>query len=73
LRLVDRATLSQVIEEFANELDAVGFSSRGGLADALKLLDGKITPQTAKNCAKTQVCDCLRIHGIASKGWTLTN
>ena len=48
LRLVDRATLSQVIEEFANELDAVGFSSRGGLADALKLLDGKITPQTAK-------------------------
>jgi flagellar motor switch protein FliG len=48
LRLVDRATLGQVIEEFANELDAVGFSARGGLGEALKLLDGKITPQTAK-------------------------
>ena len=48
LRLVDRATLTEVIEEFAEELDAVGFSARGGLGEALKLLDGKITPQTAK-------------------------
>lgn len=48
LRLVDRETLAQVIEEFANELDAVGFTARGGLGEALQLLDGKITPQTAK-------------------------
>ncbi|MEL6167752.1 MAG: FliG C-terminal domain-containing protein [Pseudomonadota bacterium] len=39
---VDSATVSAVIEEFAQELAGAGFNSTGGLAEALDLLDGVI-------------------------------
>ena len=48
LRLIDRATLAEVIEEFAHELDSIGLSAQGGLGSALRLLEGKITNDTAR-------------------------
>lgn len=47
MRLVDRATLAQVIGEFAQELEDVGLSFPRGLIGALTELDGKISTQTA--------------------------
>src|SRR6056297_1898222 len=41
MRLVDRATVDQVIEEFTAELEAVGLSFPGSMAGALEALDGK--------------------------------
>ena len=38
LRLIDRATLAEVIEEFAHELDSIGLTAQGGLGSALRLL-----------------------------------
>ena len=48
LRLIDRATLAEVIEEFAHELDSIGLTAQGGLGSALRLLEGKITNDTAR-------------------------
>lgn len=48
LRLIDRATLAEVIEEFAHELDSIGLTAKGGLGSALRLLEGKITNDTAR-------------------------
>ncbi len=48
LRLIDRATLAKVIEEFAHELDSIGLTAQGGLGSALRLLEGKITNDTAR-------------------------
>jgi flagellar motor switch protein FliG len=48
LRLIDRATLAEVIEEFANKLDSIGLTAQGGLGSALRLLEGKITNDTAR-------------------------
>ena len=31
LRLIDRATLAEVIEDFAHELDSIGLTAQGGL------------------------------------------
>lgn len=45
--LIDRDTLTQVVTEFADELDAVGLSFPRGMAGALSMLDGKISAQTA--------------------------
>lgn len=45
--LIDRETLTQVVTEFADELDAVGLSFPRGMAGALTMLDGKISAQTA--------------------------
>lgn len=47
MRLVDKSTVDQVIEEFASELEAVGLSFPGSMAGALEALDGKISPHTA--------------------------
>ena len=47
MRLVDKGTVDQVIEEFAAELDGVGLSFPGSMAGALEALDGKISPHTA--------------------------
>ncbi|ETX30657.1 flagellar motor switch protein FliG [Roseivivax isoporae] len=52
MRYVDRATLNAVIREFADELDAVGLSFPGGIAGALDLLEGKISPHTARRLRK---------------------
>lgn len=48
MRLVDRATLAQVVEEFVAELDAVGLAFPGGIDGAISMLDGHIS-QTAAN------------------------
>ena len=48
LPLIDRATLAEVIEEFAHEMDSVGLTAQGGLGSALRLLEGKITHDTAR-------------------------
>jgi flagellar motor switch protein FliG len=50
--LVDRHTLSAVIEEFAGALDGIGLAFPKGLAEALAQMDGKISPQTAARLRK---------------------
>lgn len=52
MRFVDRATLKEVIEEFASELDSIGLSFPGGLDGALDLLDGAISPEMAARLRK---------------------
>lgn len=52
MRYVDRATLDDVVAEFANELESIGLAFPGGLAGALSALDGKISPQTAARLRK---------------------
>ena len=48
LRLIDRDTLADVVTEFVSELDSIGIAAKGGLGEALQLLDGKIARDTAK-------------------------
>ena len=50
--LVDRATLSAVVDEFAAALDSVGLSFPHGLVEALNVMDGKISAQTASRLRK---------------------
>ncbi|SFT66703.1 flagellar motor switch protein FliG [Sedimentitalea nanhaiensis] len=50
--LVDRDTLTTVIDEFATKLDGIGLSFPNGLAEALSEMDGKISPQTAARLRK---------------------
>ncbi len=50
--LVDRDTLTAVIEEFAAKLDGIGLAFPKGLAQALSEMDGKISPQTAARLRK---------------------
>ena len=52
MRLIDRKTLTEVIEEFADMLEGVSLSFPDGLAGALKALDGKISPQAAARLRK---------------------
>jgi len=52
MRLVDKDTVQQVIDEFTAELEAVGLSFPGGIAGALQALDGKISPHTAMRLRK---------------------
>ncbi len=47
MRLVDRATLSAVVEEFLTELEEVGLSFPGGIEGALSMMDGHISPTAA--------------------------
>lgn len=47
MRLVDRTTLEQVVGEFLSELEQVGLSFPGGLEDALSLMEGHISSDTA--------------------------
>ncbi len=47
MRLVDRVTLSAVVDEFLAELEAVGLSFPGGIEGALSLMDGQISPTAA--------------------------
>lgn len=48
LKMVDRETLLDVVEEFANELDGVGLRFPSGIAGALNQLEGKISPSLAR-------------------------
>jgi flagellar motor switch protein FliG len=47
MRLVDRRTLAQVVEEFADELDQVGLAFPGGIEGALSVMDGHISVTAA--------------------------
>lgn len=47
MRLVDRATLSMVVDEFLSELEEVGLSFPGGIDAALTMMDGHISPTAA--------------------------
>ena len=52
MRLVDKATVQEVISEFTEQLESVGLSFTGGIAGALEALDGRISPETAKRLRK---------------------
>jgi len=47
MKLVDRTTLREVVEEFCTELEAVGLAFPGGLEGALSLLDGQLSSSAA--------------------------
>ncbi|SNX67445.1 flagellar motor switch protein FliG [Cereibacter ovatus] len=47
MRMVDRETMTAVVEEFVNELEAVGLSFPGGLEGAIAVMDGHISPDAA--------------------------
>lgn len=52
MRYVDRATLADVVAEFASELEAMGLTFPRGVAGALSALDGRISAQTAARLRK---------------------
>jgi flagellar motor switch protein FliG len=52
MRTVDRMTLASVVEEFAQEVESIGLSFKGGIAGAIAALDGKISKQTADRLRK---------------------
>lgn len=60
LRMVDRDTLAEVIEEFQGELDRVALCFPGAMEGALGLLDGHISPITAARLRREA--------GVAAKG-----
>lgn len=47
MRLVDRATLANVVEEFVAELESVGLAFPGGIEGALGMMDGHISATAA--------------------------
>ena len=47
MRLVDRHTLAQVVEDFLNELEQVGLSFPTGIEGALQMMDGHISASAA--------------------------
>ncbi len=47
MRLVDRITLREVVQEFLTELEGVGLAFPGGIDGALSLLDGHISATAA--------------------------
>lgn len=52
MRPITRDTLNDVVEEFANELDSLGLTFPRGVAGALSVLDGRISPHTAARLRK---------------------
>ena len=50
--LIDRTTLTSVVQEFADALDGVGLSFPNGLAGAINALEGKISPKTTARLRK---------------------
>ena len=52
MRYIDRATLANVLSEFAAEIEAMGLTFPQGLAEALAALEGRISPQTAARLRK---------------------
>ena len=47
MRLVDRSTLAQVVEDFLNELEQVGLAFPAGIEGALQVMDGHISSNAA--------------------------
>lgn len=64
LRLIDRQTMSAVVEEFVDMLEQVGLSFPETIEDALKLLDGKLDAQA------TRQLRALARGGNAADPWT---
>ncbi len=60
VRLVDRDTLIAVVSEFVETLEQIGLSFSGGVAGALKALDGKLSPAAA-----TRLRQMARARGVA--------
>jgi flagellar motor switch protein FliG len=52
MRVVDRATVATVVQEFTTELEAIGLSFPRGIAGALDALDGRISHETAMRLRK---------------------
>lgn len=52
MRYIDQQTMNAVITEFAEELESIGLSFPGNIAEALSALDGKISDQTAHRLRK---------------------
>ncbi len=52
MRPVDKATLAQVVAEFAQELEQIALLFPRGMTGALSALDGRISPQTASRLRK---------------------
>lgn len=48
MRLVDRATLNDVVAEFLTELESVGLAFPGGIEGALSMMDGHISQSAAQ-------------------------
>jgi flagellar motor switch protein FliG len=48
MRLIDRATLDDVVAEFLAELDSVGLAFPGGIEGALAMMDGHISQSAAQ-------------------------
>jgi flagellar motor switch protein FliG len=47
MRMVDRTTLGEVVDEFVTELEQVGLSFPGGIEGALAMMDGHISTSAA--------------------------
>ena len=52
MRPITRDTLNDVVEEFAQELESLGLTFPRGVAGALSVLDGRISPHTAARLRK---------------------
>lgn len=48
LHLVQRDAIATIVEEFLQELNAVGFANSGGIEAALNVLDGSLSHQTSE-------------------------
>ena len=70
LRLIDCATLAEVIEEFAHELDSIGLKAQGSWDRRCACLRGKSQTTLRGVCVWMQGCDCSKIPSAASNSWT---
>ena len=52
LQFVGRNLLTEVIEEFSSEVTSIGLNLRGGAAQTLDLLEGKISTETVERLRK---------------------
>ncbi len=52
MRPITRDTLAEVVDEFADELEGLGLTFPRGVAGALSVLDGRISPHTAARLRK---------------------
>ncbi len=71
MRLIDRATLAVVVQEFMGELQEVGLSFPGGIEGALSMMDGHISESAANRLrrlagASSKADPWDRLTGLAS-------
>ncbi|MEM8631062.1 MAG: FliG C-terminal domain-containing protein [Pseudomonadota bacterium] len=51
---IDQSTLDAVITEFLDEIEQTGLAFGGGLSEALSILDGTISPDTARQLSREE-------------------